>query len=80
MAAIISRIAETDDLFMKNVEQCVETLCEKGCQSVRQDIQKLEAGETLPETDHLSRDELGRVVEELKAIMAVYGDSCRVSF
>ena len=65
---------------MKKVEQCVEVLCEKGCSSVREDIEKLEAGVDLPETQELSREELSKVVEELKSIMAVYGDSCRVTF
>ena len=62
------------------VEKVVEELCEKGCQSVRQDIEKLEAGQPVPETRNLSRDELTHVVEELKSIMAVYGDSCRINF
>lgn len=65
---------------MKKVEQCVEVLCEKGCGSVREDLEKLEAGVKLPETEDLSKEELSRVVEELKSIMAVYGDSCRVTF
>lgn len=65
---------------MKKVEKCVEVLCEKGCGSVREDIEKLESGVALPETENLSREELSIVVEELKSIMAVYGDSCRVSF
>lgn len=65
---------------MKKIEQCVEVLCEKGCSSVRQDIVKLESGEQLPETSDLNQEELSRVVEELKSIMAVYGDSCRVTF
>ena len=65
---------------MKKVEKCVEVLCEKGCNSVRKDIEKLESGADLPETQDLSKEELSKVVEELKSIMAVYGDSCRVTF
>ena len=65
---------------MKKVEECVEELCEKGCGSVREDIEKLEAGVELPETQDLSKEELSKVVDELKSIMAVYGDSCRVTF
>jgi hypothetical protein len=65
---------------MKKVEECVEVLCEKGCGSVREDIEKLEAGVKLPETQDLSKEELSKVVDELKSIMAVYGDSCRVTF
>ena len=65
---------------MKKVEKCVEVLCEKGCSSVREDLEKLESGKVLPETSNLSREELSKVVDELKSIMAVYGDSCRITF
>jgi len=65
---------------MKKVEECVEVLCEKGCGSVREDIEKLEAGIELQETQDLSKEELSKVVDELKSIMAVYGDSCRITF
>ncbi|MGD2117318.1 MAG: hypothetical protein PVG66_03090 [Chromatiales bacterium] len=47
---------------------------------MRDDIQKLEAGVTLPETNGLTQIELLNVLKELKAIMAVYGDTCRVTF
>ena len=40
---------------MKKVDQCVEDLCEKGCGSVREDIEKLEAGEELPGDDGCGR-------------------------
>lgn len=65
---------------MKKIDQAVEILCEKGCGSVRDDLERLESGEKLPETENLSKEELSKVVEELKSIMAVYGDTCRVSF
>ena len=65
---------------MKKVDQAVEILCEKGCGSVREDLERLESGEKLPETENLSKEELSKVVEELKSMMAVYGDSCRVTF
>ncbi len=58
------------------IEGCVEILCQKGCRSVREDIQRLERGEDLPELAGL--DDLSRrlVMVELREIMAVYGDSC----
>jgi len=60
----------------KQIDQCIETLCQKGCQSVRQDIGLLEQGVILPELTVL--DDLARlaVLKELRAIMAVYGNSC----
>jgi len=63
----------------KQIDQCIETLCLKGCQSVRQDIRLLEQGTLLPELAVL--DDLARlaVLKELRAIMAVYGDSCPVT-
>ncbi|MEJ2452984.1 MAG: hypothetical protein P8103_02350 [Candidatus Thiodiazotropha sp.] len=63
----------------KQIEECIEILCQKGCHSVRQDIRLLERGESLPELRVL--DDLARqtVLKELRAIMAVYGDSCPVA-
>lgn len=58
------------------VEQCVETLCHKGCRAVWADIDALEAGVALPETRGLSSAEVREVVSELKAIMSVYRGTC----
>ncbi|WP_428604749.1 hypothetical protein [Sedimenticola sp.] len=60
------------------VEACIEAICNKGCQEVRREIELLENGEVLPELSHLSRTALQSVLIELKSIMSVYGDSCRV--
>ena len=62
----------------KQIDQCVEILCQKGCQSVRREIRLMEQGVVLPELAVL--DDLARlaVLKELRAIMAVYGDSCPV--
>jgi len=65
---------------MGKIEQCVEALCNKGCQFVREDISRLQAGEILPETGHLTDEERQSVLEELQDIMAVYGDTCRIDF
>lgn len=54
----------------------IESLCAKGCRQVWRDIAVLEGGEPLAETRGLSPAEIAQVLEELKAIMAVY-DSCR---
>ena len=63
----------------EQIEHCIEVICQKGCQSVRDDIRLLEKGVVLPELAVL--DDLARlkVLKELRAIMAVYGDSCPVS-
>ncbi len=57
-----------------NVACCVETLCNKGCKAVRDDIAALESGQGLPETRELRAEEVRAVLAELKSIMAVYGD------
>jgi hypothetical protein len=62
----------------QKIALCVEAICNKGCQMVRQDIRLLEAGDTIPEVDMLDGDECRLVLQELKSIMAVYGDSCRI--
>ena len=61
----------------KRLQLCVESICRKGCQSVRKDMEILQAEGELQETQGLSGDEKQQVLEELRTIMAVYGDSCR---
>ncbi|MES9897786.1 MAG: hypothetical protein ABW148_02045 [Sedimenticola sp.] len=60
------------------IERSVEVICNQGCQQVRQAISLLEQGKLLPEVESLSTDERTRLLGELKSIMSVYGDSCRV--
>ncbi|MBK1720653.1 hypothetical protein [Thiocystis violacea] len=60
------------------VEACVEVLCGKGCRQVRLAILALEAGADLPEVRDLTPRQRDRLLAELKAIMAVYGDACRL--
>jgi len=72
-------VRETPEPAMtQQIESCIEVLCQKGCLSVRADIRALEQGQDLPETTGLSRKATRMVLQELKAIMAVYGDSCRI--
>jgi hypothetical protein len=61
-----------------SVADCVETLCHKGCRQVWREIAALERGQDLPETLDLTLDERAEVLEELRDIMAVYGDRCAV--
>jgi hypothetical protein len=67
----------TDD---KQINSCLEQICEQGCRSVNQVIQQLELGEVIEEIAHLSRVQQQRLLQELKSIMAVYAvtGSCKV--
>ena len=58
------------------VEHAVEALCHRGCRAVWEIIDTLEHGGGVPETAALSGAEVDAVVAELRAIMAVYTDSC----
>jgi hypothetical protein len=60
------------------VEHAIEVLCHKGCRQVWREILALERGERLPETEGLSAKEQRLVLQELKSIMAVYGDRCSI--
>lgn len=67
-------------MLLKNrVDSCVEALCQKGCSAVWGDIEALESGQYLPETDGLSTPEVKAVVVELKSIMSVYKGTCSVA-
>ncbi len=59
-------------LSSENVTQCIEALCQCGCEAVRATIAAMEANLTVPQVTNLSHDERLLVLQELKAIMAVY--------
>jgi hypothetical protein len=63
----------------QRVEQCVESLCNKGCRSVWGDIEALKAGQRIREVEGLSDEEIDLVVDELCAVMAVYEGTCAAS-
>ena len=65
-------------MLNRQVEHAVELLCHRGCRAVWGVIRALERGEALPETAGLDEREIQAVVGELRAIMSVYADSCRV--
>lgn len=56
------------------VNQCVEALCKCGCEAVRATINGMESGMDLEQTRELNTQEAASVLNELKAIMAVYDD------
>lgn len=65
-------------LLNNKIDEIVEAICQKGCQAVRDDIALLKCGKKHVETDGLNRIERNAVYKELKSIMAIYGDACRV--
>ncbi|MDQ1363575.1 MAG: hypothetical protein QG652_1436 [Pseudomonadota bacterium] len=50
----------------------IEQICNLGCNRVNEIIEQLERGERTDETNGLNREEIVSVLQELKAIMAVY--------
>ena len=54
------------------ISRCVELVCEKGCVAVTATIQMLETAISVPEAATLNEMELVSLLQELKAIMAVY--------
>jgi hypothetical protein len=65
-------------LDQSRIDARIEALCCKGCRQVRADIAVLESGADVAETLGLSEAERALVLRELKQIMSVYGDACRV--
>jgi hypothetical protein len=65
---------------MPLIDQRITQICELGCTRVTEIIVILEQGQSTPETDDLPQCERTQVLDELKAIMAVYNtrkDGCR---
>lgn len=62
----------------RTVEDCVEAVCNKGCKAVRADMAMLQQGLCTPELEGLSEADRRRVMQELQAIMDVYGEGCKV--
>jgi len=61
-----------------SVESSVELICNKGCQTVRDDIAALEREELIPEVIGMSVAERQAVLVELQKVMAVYVDTCPI--
>ena len=64
----------TEKMDTSKIAHCIETLCQKGCKEVTQIILALEQGAPLEEVRELSTEERQAVLDELKAIMAVYNE------
>lgn len=54
------------------INQCVEAICECGCQAVLATIEVMESDQPVPQTEMLNAEEKRAVLSELKAIMSVY--------
>ncbi|MBC8519186.1 MAG: hypothetical protein H8D24_02080 [Gammaproteobacteria bacterium] len=60
----------------KKVDRALEIVGQMGCEKTREIIRQLEAGEEVHPCENLSIDECKSMLEELKEVMAVYGDDC----
>ena len=58
------------------VEQCVDYLCEQGCEKVSGYIEAIRNNDDLPELRELSDEERSAVHDELVSIMSVYEGKC----
>ncbi len=56
----------------EQLSQCIEALCQCGCDAVRATITAMESGAVVPQVETLSESEQQMVLAELKAVMAVY--------
>lgn len=56
------------------VTQCVEFICQTGCDSVQATITSIEQGRVVPQIAGLEPEESAAVLRELKAVMAVYNE------
>lgn len=64
----------------EQLSECLEALCQCGCDAVLATIATMEAGQTVPQTEQLTEEERAMLLAELKSIMAVYdGNSCSLS-
>jgi hypothetical protein len=58
----------------EQLSQCIEALCQCGCEAVRATISAMESGVVVPQVETFSEAERQMVLAELKAVMAVYDD------
>ncbi|MCK5525068.1 MAG: hypothetical protein KAI83_18220 [Thiomargarita sp.] len=64
----------------KQIDSCLENLCQQGCRTVNQVIQLIEQEEVIDTIKHLSAAQRMILLQELKNIMAVYAEtqSCQI--
>ncbi len=59
----------TDD---KQIEACLESICQQGCRKVNTILSQLENGEEIENIRHLDEKQRQKLYQELKNVMAVY--------
>lgn len=60
----------------RQVDRCVERLCQQGCRKVTEVIAELRMGRVAAGTEGLNAADRSRVLAELVSIMSVYQGSC----
>lgn len=73
----------SDHSLINQVDACVARICNLGCAMVYRTIERIEAGEEVAEVATVDDATRRAVLDELKAVMAVYdardgGASCKV--
>ncbi len=58
----------------QKIDRALEIVGQMGCEKTREIIRLLDAGEAVHPCDQLSVDECKVLLNELKEVMAVYGD------
>lgn len=58
----------------EQVSQCIEVLCQCGCEAVRATITAMESGAVVPQVQSLTEEQRRMVLDELRAVMAVYDE------
>jgi len=61
-------------MSLENTNHCVEAVCQCGCEAVRAVIAALEADQPVSQVQGLDPHERRLVLDELKAVMAVYDE------
>ncbi|MBF0470854.1 MAG: hypothetical protein HQL48_05710 [Gammaproteobacteria bacterium] len=64
----------SDAVNSLTVARCVEAICNCGCNAVRATITALEEGHEVSQSAALTPQELQMLLNELKAVMAVYDE------
>jgi N-methylhydantoinase B/oxoprolinase/acetone carboxylase alpha subunit len=59
----------------EHIDLCIEEICQQGCRSVNQIIERLEQDQPTTATQHLNETQQKQVLHELKNIMAVYAET-----
>ena len=62
-----------------HINQRIEAMCQHGCQAVRSYIQAMESGLSLTQLEDITPQQRIQILDELKAIMAVYDRPNRCS-